>query len=259
MSVRPAAAAASVSYAALGDSYSSGLGAGDYLFSGGNCGRSRQAYPEQWARSVSPASFVFAACAGATTADVINSQVPALRRSTTLVSITIGGNDAGFASVMQTCALSPASTCLQAAAAAEAFVTRHLPARLTAVLRAIHAHAPGARIVLLGYPELYDLSKSATCIGLSTRGRVALNAAADALDRALEAAAAAGHAIWADTRGQFARHKICGPDSWLHAVDLFALSSSYHPTASGQGLGYLPVFARFAAEPSPRPVQKQRE
>lgn len=106
--------------------------------------------------------------------------------------------------------------------------------------------------------RLYDLSKSATCIGLSTRGRVALSAAADALDRALQAAAAAAHAIWADIRGQFARHKICGPDSWLHAADLFALSSSYHPTASGQGLGYLPVFARFAPAPSPRPAQKQK-
>ena len=100
--------------------------------------------------------------------------------------------------------------------------------------------------MLLGYPELYDLSKSATCIGLSTRARIALNAAADALDRALHAAAAAGNAIWADVRGQFARHEICDTGSWLHSVDLFAPGASYHPTASGQGLGYLPVFASFA-------------
>jgi hypothetical protein len=29
-------------------------------------------------------------------------------------------------------------------------------------------------------------------------------------------------------------------------VDIFAISSSYHPTAAGQELGYLPVFGRAA-------------
>jgi len=244
--VRPAGAASSVSYVALGDSYSSGLGAGDYISAGGSCDRSTKAYPEQWAGSRSPASFVFAACAGATTADVINSQVPALTGSTTLVSITIGGNDAGFSSVMQTCVLHSTSTCLRAVATAKDFVIHRLPALLTATLRAIHAHAPNARIILLGYPELYDLSKSGTCVGLSTRDRTALNDGADALDSALQAAAAGNNAVWADVRGPFSGHEICDSGSWLHSVDLFALSSSYHPTAAGQALGYLPVFARFA-------------
>ena len=246
VTVPPAVAASAVSYVALGDSYSSGLGAGDYISSSGSCDRSINAYPEQWAGSHSPASFVFPACAGATTSDVINSQVSALSGSTTLVSMTIGGNDAGFSSVMETCVLSSTSTCLNGVAAAEAFIASQLPARLAATLTAIHTHAPNARIVLLGYPELYDLSNSGFCIGLSTSDRTALNAGADALDNALKAAAAAGNAIWADVRGQFANHEICDSGSWLHSVDLFALSSSYHPTAAGQGLGYLPVFAQFA-------------
>jgi len=98
VSVMPAAdAAPSVSYVALGDSYSSGLGAGSYISSSGSCDRSTNAYPEQWAAANSPASFVSVACAGATTSDVISSQVSALSAATTLVSITIGGNDAGFA------------------------------------------------------------------------------------------------------------------------------------------------------------------
>ena len=245
VTVRPAVAASSVSYVALGDSYSSGLGAGDYISSGGSCDRSIRAYPEQWAGSHSPASFVFAACAGATTSDVINSQVSALSGSTTLVSITIGGNDAGFSTVMETCVLSPTSTCLSAVATAKDFVVHKLPNLLTNTLQAIHAHAPNARIVLLGYPELYDLSTSGTCVGLSTRDRTALNDGADALDNALAAAAAANKAVWADVRGQFAHHEICDSGSWLHSVDLFALSSSYHPTASGQILGYLPVLNEF--------------
>jgi lysophospholipase L1-like esterase len=247
VSARPAAgAASSVSYVALGDSYSSGLGAGSYISSSGSCDQSTNAYPEQWAAANSPASFVSAACAGATTSDVINGQVSALGPGTTLVSITIGGNDAGFSSVMETCVLHSTSTCLSAVATASDFVARQLPAKLTSTLQAIRQHAPGARIVVLGYPDLYDLSKSGSCIGLSTQDRTALNSGADALDSALRAAVTAAdrNIVYADVRGQFAGRVICDSGSWLHSVDLLAISSSYHPTASGQKLGYQPVFSR---------------
>jgi lysophospholipase L1-like esterase len=248
VSVMPAAdAAPTVSYVALGDSYSSGLGAGSYISSSGSCDRSTNAYPEQWAAANSPASFVSVACAGATTSDVIGSQVSALSAATTLVSITIGGNDAGFSGVMETCVLRSTSSCLSAVTAAKSIVTSQLPARLTSTLQAIRQRAPSARIVLLGYPDLYDLSTSGTCIGLSTQDRTALNSGADALDTALQAAvtrAADPAIVYADVRGQFAPHEICDADRWLHSVDLFAISSSYHPTASGQKLGYQPVFSR---------------
>lgn len=244
MTATPAAdAASSVSYVALGDSYSSGLGAGDYISSSGSCDRSTRAYPEQWAAAESPASFVSVACAGATTTDVLNSQVSALSASTTLVSITIGGNDAGFSGVMETCVLRSTSACLNAVSAARAFVTAQLPALLGKTLQAVRAHAPRAQVVLLGYPDLYDLSKSGSCIGLSTQDRTALNAGADALDSALATAAEQNSDTYAEVRGTFAGHEICDSGSWLHSVDIFALSSSYHPTASGQELGYLHVFA----------------
>ena len=45
------------------------------------------------------------ACSGATTTDVMNSQLSALSSSTTLVSITVGGNDVGFSNIMTTCVL----------------------------------------------------------------------------------------------------------------------------------------------------------
>ena len=105
-----AGAVAPVNYVALGDSYSSGVGAGDYISSSRSCQRSTEAYPQHWADANSPASFVSVACPGATTADVLASQVSALSASTTLVSITIGGNDAGFSSVMETCVLLPTSS-----------------------------------------------------------------------------------------------------------------------------------------------------
>src|SRR5580698_1548909 len=239
----PAAQAAPVvNYVALGDSYSSGVGAGDYISSSGSCDRSSLAYPEQWADAHSYASFVSAACSGATTADVLSSQVSALSASTTLVSITIGGNDAGFSSVMESCVLESTSSCLKAVTASEAYVADELPARLDTTLQTIRADAPSAKIVVLGYPDLYDLSKSGSCIGLSTKDRTALNGGADDLDGALQAAAQANHDTFADVRGQFAGHEICDSSSWLHSVDIFAISSSYHPTAAGQNLGYLPVF-----------------
>jgi lysophospholipase L1-like esterase len=239
-------ATAPVNYVALGDSYSSGTGAGDYISSSGSCDRSTNAYPEQWAGANSPASFVSVACSGATTADVLASQVSALSASTTLVSITIGGNDAGFSSVMETCVLASTSTCVNAVKTAETFVAGQLPARLDSTLQTIAADAPNAKVVVLGYPDLYDLSNSGSCIGLSTQDRAALNQGADDLDNALQAAAEANNDTFADVRGQFGGHEICDSGSWLHSVDIFAISTSYHPTAAGQELGYLPVFGRAA-------------
>jgi len=244
----PAAEAASVvNYVALGDSYSSGLGAGSYISSSGSCDRSNNAYPEQWADAHAPASFVSVACSGASTSDVISSQVSALSASTTLVSLTIGGNDAGFASTMETCVLLSTSTCVNAVAADEAFISAQLPGRLTSTLQAIRAHAPNAKIVLLGYPDLYDLSRSGLCIGLSTADRTALNGGADALDSALQAAANANGATFADVRPRFSGHEICdGGSSWLNSVNFLSISSSYHPNASGQEQGYEPVFSQYA-------------
>jgi lysophospholipase L1-like esterase len=243
IAVSPAAyAATAVNYVALGDSYSSGVGAGDYLSSSGSCDRSSLAYPEQWADAHSPASFVSVACSGATTADVLSSQVSALSASTTLVSITIGGNDAGFSSVMETCVLESTSSCLKSVTASEAYVANELPARLDTTLATIKDDAPAAKIVVLGYPDLYDLSKSGSCIGLSTADRTALNQGAGDLDSALASAAAAEGDTFTDVRSEFAGHEICDSSSWLHSVDIFSISSSYHPTAAGQELGYLPAF-----------------
>jgi len=246
IAAQPADATSTVNYVALGDSYSSGVGAGNYIGSSGSCDRSTNAYPEQWDNANAPASFVSVACSGATTADVLSSQVSTLSRATTLVSITIGGNDAGFSGVLETCVLEWTSACLDAVSNAENFIASQLPARLNNTLQTIRAHAPAAKIVLLGYPELYDLSKSSSCIGLSTADRTALNQAADDLDGAMANAAKSNSDTFADVRAQFAGHEICGSPRWLNSVNIFDISSSYHPTANGQELGYLPVFTAAA-------------
>lgn len=241
--------ASSVRYVALGDSYSAGLGAGDYLAASGSCDRSADAYPALWASANQPAAYRSVACAGATTDTVLSSQIPALSPATTLVSITIGGNDVGFSSVMETCVLRPTSSCVSAINAAEAKVTSQLPGELDRVLNAIRLGAPSARVVVLGYPHLYDLARSAGCIGLSTTDRTDLNLAADLLDARIQAAAARHGDVYADVRSAFAAHEICDSGGWLHAVNIFDIAESYHPTAAGQSGGYLPVFSANARWP----------
>lgn len=241
----PAKAASTVNYVALGDSYSSGVGAGSYYSSSGSCDRSPNAYPALWAAANSPASFTFAACSGATTTDVIDSQLSSLSSSTTLVSITIGGNDAGFSSVMETCVLDSTSSCLSAVSQGETFIEDQLPARLDTMLADIRADAPSARIVVLGYPDFYDLSVP-ICIGLSSQDHTAIDQAADDLDSALATAAASHGDVFADVRSQFAGHELCDGAGWLNSVDITNISASYHPTATGQQDGYLPVFSAAA-------------
>jgi lysophospholipase L1-like esterase len=235
-----------VNYVALGDSYASGVGAGNYTSSSGSCDRSTSAYPQLWANANAPASFSSVACSGATTQSVVSGQLSALNSHTTLVSVTAGGNDAGFTSVMEKCILLWQSECLSAVSSAESFMSSTLPGRLDTMLQDIRADAPSATIVVLGYPDLYDLSRSSSCIGLSTADRTALNQGADDLDSALAAAAAANHDVFADVRAEFASHVICDSSSWLHSVDVFSVSSSYHPTAAGQQDGYLPALSRAA-------------
>src|SRR5580658_7512879 len=181
-------AASNVHYVALGDSYSSGVGAGNY--SDGSCDQSSNAYPVLWANANDPASFANETCSGATTSSVLSSQLGALSSSTTLVSISVGGNDVGFANVMETCVLFSTSSCVSAVDAAESDAENSLPGLLDNVLSAISSDAPNAKVIVLDYPQFYDLSQSSTCIGLSTTDRTDLNQGASILDSVVQAAAA---------------------------------------------------------------------
>jgi hypothetical protein len=239
------ASAAGPSYVALGDSYSSGLGAGSYG-SSGDCDVSSVAYPQLWANANAPASFSNVTCAGATTSDVINSQVNALSGSTGLVSITIGGNDIGFSSVMETCVLESTSSCISAVDQAESEANTTLPGELDSAYSAISAHAPNARVVVLSYTELYDLSQSSGCIGLSTSARTALNQGADELNAQIQAAAGRHGFVYVSMTPYFAGHLICDSSSWLHSTNFLDPGESYHPTASGQADAYYPAFSAAA-------------
>ena len=241
----PAASAATPArYVALGDSYSSGLGAGS-SYTGGSCDRSSGAFSALWAAAHSPAAYLSLACAGATTAGVVSSQLPALPSDTTLVSITAGGNDVGFRTIITTCALQGTSACTAAVDRAEAVATSALPGQLDSTYRAIAAKAPGARVVVLGYPTFYQLHVW-FCVGLSETSRAKIDEGIDLVDRQLAAAAARRGFTFADVPSAFTGHQLCSGSKWLHATDLAHLAESYHPTATGQAQGYLPAFTAAA-------------
>lgn len=231
--------AATGGYVALGDSYSSGVGAGSYIASSGECKRSTKAYPYLWAAAQSPSTFHFTACSGARTGDVLSGQLGPLSSSTALVSLSVGGNDAGFADVMTTCVSQSDSACLSRLATARSYVDSTLPGKLDSVYSAIRSKAPGARVVVLGYPRFYKLGS--TCAGLSQTKRQAINSASDHLNTAIAKRAAHHGFVFGDVRTTFTGHELCSGDSWLHSVNWLNIGESYHPKAAGQSGGYLPV------------------
>jgi lysophospholipase L1-like esterase len=219
-------------YVALGDSYAAGVGSGN---TGGGCGRGTFSYPNLWKDAHSPASFQFPACAGATVRDVLDRQVPSLSAETGLVTVTVGGNDVGFDDVMTTCSVSSDRACASAVERAEGLAREELPGRLERLFAAVAERAPGAKVVVLGYPRLFE---SRSCAGgLSEAKRAAVNGGADLLAEVMASSAGAAGVAFVDVREAFAGHGICGADPWVHPVTS-PVADSYHPNRSGY-VGYL--------------------
>ncbi len=194
-----------------------------------------------WAAAHRGEPFDFAACSGARAHDVITSQLSGLSSRTALVSLTVGGNDIGFADVMKTCVTRGENACLATVARAERTMDHVLPGTYDGLLQSVTKAAPHARVVVLGYPHLY--ADRACAAGMVTRrSQTALNAAADHLDRVIAGRARAHKgAVFADVRPAFAGHGVCSADSWINPPSLLTADVSYHPTAQGQRKGYLPA------------------
>ena len=90
---------------ALGDSYSAGVGVGAVA---SGCDRDRLAYAPRARNDLLPSSyridsFAYPACSGAKTSDLLSKQLPSVSASDTVASVTIGGNDIGFAPKIAGC------------------------------------------------------------------------------------------------------------------------------------------------------------
>jgi lysophospholipase L1-like esterase len=255
-------------YVALGDSYSSGEGAGRYFAGtaggkGDRCDRSQDAYSVLLARALHYSPFdggpgpanPFAACSGARTSDITGSspkgegpQIDHVHPDTRLVTISIGGNDVGFGPVVKFCL-----THKDCEAKERAVVRRDLATvegKVAGVLDAIAAKAPKALIVLLGYPNF--LPDKGAChptagvlhylLGLSAANVKFLHDGIAELDQLL------GDAAQGRTEVTYVRpddavwgpHTICSPhSSWFVKVNLNDAVQGhavtfFHPTAAGQ-------------------------
>lgn len=222
--------------AGLGDSYASGLGAGDYDPSSGDCYRSERAYAVLDAQRIG-AALDFVACSGATSGDVDSGQLGALGQDTGDVTVTVGGNDIGFADVMTECALpSWAGDCFGAIAAARRATKNVLPGNLDALYGDIASDAPDATVVVVGYPRLFNGRNCSPLTFFTKREMTKLNAAADLLDKTIRQRAKAHHFAFADPRHAFTGHAICSADPWLNDLT-YPVDESFHPNADGQS-GY---------------------
>jgi lysophospholipase L1-like esterase len=233
-------------YVALGDSYSSGTGTRTYYDSG--CQRSVTAYPYLLRNAHPDWTFVHAACSGARTGDVINTQSSSLTADTNWASYTIGGNDAGFSSVITECA-QPwwSSNCNGAIDGAQAYINNTLPGRLDLVNNTIKSRSPNAKVVVLDYPRLFNGTDCNAGTWFSSSEMTRLNQTADMLrDRIREAATRAGaNFLFRDVIPPFIGHAVCdggggSSTEWINGLSN-PIGESYHPKTTGHANGYYPV------------------
>ena len=102
-------------WAALGDSYAAGPGAGKHYDKNDpeGCYRNDGAYApsvqSHWVPGgqYGESDLRFLACSGAKTLQVIDKQIPEMDRDVQAVTLSIGGNDLGFARILKACIIKP--------------------------------------------------------------------------------------------------------------------------------------------------------
>jgi lysophospholipase L1-like esterase len=229
----PAASAAALpQYVALGDSYSSGVGTREFYEEPGECDRGPNAYPPKVAAAKSY-TLSFQACSGAKTTEVNEKQLGTLSATTSLVTITIGGNDAGFSNVIINCALYY-FTCGSAISEANEFIKNKLPGLLETTYKDIRAKATTAKVVVLGYPKLFTKEGKTCNVNFLTSGNEKkMNESAELLDSVIKARAEASKFTFVNPTSAFEAHEVCSSSEWLNGQSN-PLSESYHPNVSGQ-------------------------
>src|ERR1035437_4783022 len=175
----------------------------------------------------------FQACSGAKTPEVYEKQLGTLSSSTALVTITIGGNDAGFSNVILNCALY-FFTCSGAINEADEFIAKKMPALLETTYKDIRAKATTAEVIVLGYPKLFT-KEGATCnVNLLTSGNEKkINETAEKLDGVIKGRAEARKFKFVNPTGAFEAHEVCSSSEWLNGQSN-PLEESYHPNVKGQ-------------------------
>lgn len=243
-------------YVALGDSYTAGPLIPLQRLDPIGCLRSTSNYPSQLAAQLAVQSFTDVSCSGADTSNMTAPQdVPlgsnppqldALTPDTDLVTLGIGGNDSGvFGTLTGTCPELRASDptgnpCQQQFTVdgvdtikAELAQTRD---DIAAVLTEIHARAPQANVLVIGYPRIAPSSGTCPDILPFADGDYAwLNSVEEALNEAISSAAAAdGKTSYVDTYTPSLGHDACAAAPWINGQNTNLLAAAaYHPFLAG--------------------------
>lgn len=268
------ATAPRVSYVALGDSYSAGEGNGPFDGDCHRATRSDSAYPRILPGLVGYiAAPSFHACTGAVTADVWRRPQPNregqkvqtayLSPSTKLVTLTIGGNDIGFSSIVAQCLLP--GDCSESGLADEVRAgLATIEPKLVAAYEHIRADMnPSGYLVVAGYPHLFTSGPEADCKPFISGHEAAwIDSLVDSGNAKIAAAVRAarrrgGDVSYVDVTGDFTGHELCSEDQWLYGIHpdfdegLNLVQGSYHPTRAGQH-AYATAFADFLGRPAIR-------
>ncbi|WP_347977629.1 SGNH/GDSL hydrolase family protein [Microbacterium sp. ProA8] len=259
-------------YVAIGDSEAAGTGNMPYVDE--DCRRSAKAYPVLVGDAVG-APVMSAACAGATTSDVLGQavllgQTGVLGPATELVTITAGVNNVGWQTVLPAC--SSAGTpeaCAAAKAAAIAAIPGIVPA-IAQLVGLVRTLAPGAAIVVTGYPPMFGTVTEMCSVGSSGGAPVKftpqlaaeVNAGIDGINAAVAGGVSAYQAAftaqfgapdpgveYADVTTAFDGHSLCDTgERWISGLSSGkgTVHRGFHPNAAGQQAYASAVMAALA-------------
>jgi lysophospholipase L1-like esterase len=241
-------------YVALGDSYASAPLVPTQVDTA--CLRSSRNYPSLVA-GARGATLTDVTCSGATTAamtapqaDGVPAQLDALDRGTDLVTVTIGGNDIGFSTVLGTCvqllgsdpAGTPCQTHYTATGADEISdaIARTAP-KVGQVLRGIHRRAPHARVVVVGYPDLFPedgVGCTSKSVPLAAGDFAWLRDKEKELNTMLARQARRGGARYVNTYTPTVGHDLCKPsgERWIETFAPETPAAPVHPNATGESV-----------------------
>jgi hypothetical protein len=251
------------SYVALGDSYSSGQGTGDFNFAGPPCDRGSYAWPALLsddylaAPPLTPSSFF--ACSGDTTTELLNgkpgepvSQIQQLQNWTSsngspgLLTVTVGGDDLGFATILEHCVIIGAPSCLSQLNTRISYLrSGAFTSVLANTYSRIKSAAGGTQVVVVGYPFLFpipsfsnDLVGDLECIWLDgDAGQIfaRFQQGQLLLDSVMAQAASQAGVLFIPLDDVFAGHELCTSDPYIN--HLLSLSSNAgHPNVTGQSV-----------------------
>lgn len=222
-------------YVALGDSYAAGTGSGGTTLNA-SCLRTSNAYPYQIALSRPNTNLTFVACGGATTTDLMNSQISSVTSSTNVVTVEIGGNDIGFANLILACTL---GNCVSQLSSTNSSIPSTLSPKLQTVYSAIKARAPLAKTIVVGYPDPAGPRTCLRALGISSSEATGIHQVAATLGNTIKATATTYGFSYVDAIPAFTGHDVCSSSPWINGMTFSA--SAYHPNKNGQILGYKPI------------------